>query len=142
MQKITIIKIKSIYFIFIFNIIRSNIDIIGPVNQADGIGQISIGIFETIKDQIKTFVFPNDYPFSAPMCELLTTGGGTVRFGPNLYANGKICLSILGTWEGPGWAPNLSLSAVLISIQSLMSENAAQNEPGHEKAKKIEIDGV
>lgn len=61
MQKITIIKIKSIYFIFIFNIIRSNIDIIGPVNQADGIGQISIGIFETIKDQIKTFVFPNDY---------------------------------------------------------------------------------
>ena len=87
-------------------------------------------------------VFPNDYPFTAPRCKLLTTGGGTVRFGPNLYACGKICLSILGTWEGPGWAPNLSLSAVLISIQSLMSENAAQNEPGHEKAKKIEIDGL
>ena len=87
-------------------------------------------------------VFPNDYPFSAPKCKLLTTGGGTVRFGPNLYACGKICLSILGTWEGPGWAPNLSLSAVLLSIQSLMSENAAQNEPGHERAKKIEIDGL
>jgi ubiquitin-conjugating enzyme E2 Z len=87
-------------------------------------------------------IFPSDYPFSAPKCKLLTTGGGTVRFGPNLYACGKICLSILGTWDGPGWAPNLSLSAVLISIQSLMSKDAAQNEPGHEKAPKKEIDGL
>jgi ubiquitin-conjugating enzyme E2 Z len=87
-------------------------------------------------------IFPSDYPFSAPKCKLLTTGGGTVRFGPNLYACGKICLSILGTWDGPGWAPNLSLAAVLVSIQSLMSQDAAQNEPGHEKASKKEIDGL
>jgi ubiquitin-conjugating enzyme E2 Z len=87
-------------------------------------------------------IFPSDYPFSAPKCKLLTTGGGTVRFGPNLYACGKICLSILGTWDGPGWAPNLSLSAVLVSIQSLMSKDAAQNEPGHESAPKHEIVGL
>ena len=53
--------------------------------------------------------------------KLLTTGGGTVRFNPNLYANGKVCLSILGTWSGPGWSPVQSLASVLISIQSLMN---------------------
>lgn len=27
-------------------------------------------------------------------------GGGSVRFNPNLYACGKVCLSLLGTWSG------------------------------------------
>jgi ubiquitin-conjugating enzyme E2 Z len=31
-----------------------------------------------------------DYPFSPPMVKLMTTGGGTVRFNPNLYKNGKV----------------------------------------------------
>ena len=87
-------------------------------------------------------VFPNEYPFLPPSCKFLTTGGGTVRFGPNLYSNGKICLSIIGTWDGPKWAPNLGLSSVLLSIQSLMSEDAAKNEPGHESAPKHEIIGL
>jgi len=29
--------------------------------------------------------FPNNYPQSPPKCLLTTTGGGTVRFNPNLY---------------------------------------------------------
>ena len=29
-----------------------------------------------------------------------TTGNGSVRFNPNLYQDGKVCLSLLGTWEG------------------------------------------
>ena len=29
-----------------------------------------------------------------------TTGGGAVRFNPNLYQEGKVCLSLLGTWDG------------------------------------------
>lgn len=40
--------------------------------------------------------FPSNYPFSPPKVRLMTTGGGTVRFNPNLYASGKVCLSILG----------------------------------------------
>ena len=28
-----------------------------------------------------------------------------VRFNPNLYSDGKVCLSLLGTWHGEGWAP-------------------------------------
>jgi hypothetical protein len=31
---------------------------------------------------------------------LQTTGGKSVRFNPNLYKDGKVCLSLLGTWDG------------------------------------------
>ena len=40
--------------------------------------------------------FPANYPYQSPRVRLLTTGGGAVRFNPNLYQNGKVCLSILG----------------------------------------------
>ena len=40
--------------------------------------------------------------------QFLTTGGGRVRFNPNLYACGKVCLSLLGTWSGPSWVPGQS----------------------------------
>ena len=43
--------------------------------------------------------FPSDYPNSPPKVSILTTSGGQVRFNPNLYATGKVCLSILGTWR-------------------------------------------
>jgi len=43
--------------------------------------------------------FPQDYPNSAPKVHITTTSGGSVRFNPNLYATGKVCLSILGTWR-------------------------------------------
>lgn len=106
--------------------------------------------------------------------QFLTTGGGRVRFNPNLYENGKarkggrqtcaylqtpasascaascrppaapstaaapawraleltalqftrapqVCLSLLGTWAGPGWqAGQSTLLQVLISIQSMI----------------------
>ena len=76
--------------------------------------------------------FPDDYPQNPPRVKLMTTGGGRVRFNPNLYANGKVCLSILGTWSGPGWVPIHTLSSVLLSIQTLMSEKPYHNEPGFE----------
>ena len=46
------------------------------------------------------------FPNKPPKVNLMTTGAGKVRFNPNLYANGKVCLSLLGTWSGPGWKPN------------------------------------
>ncbi|UJR13435.1 hypothetical protein I4U23_000449 [Adineta vaga] len=79
---------------------------------------------------------PPDYPIRPPRCRLMTTGNSTVRFNPNLYRNGKVCLSILGTWSGPAWTPAQSLSSLLISIQSLMSENPYHNEPGFEKERE------
>lgn len=44
---------------------------------------------------------PADYPVRPPKVNLITTGGGAVRFNPNLYRCGKVCLSLLGTWQGP-----------------------------------------
>ncbi|XP_020835859.1 ubiquitin-conjugating enzyme E2 Z-like isoform X2 [Phascolarctos cinereus] len=78
---------------------------------------------------------PPDYPIRPPRVKLMTTGNNRVRFNPNFYSSGKVCLSILGTWDGPAWSPAQSLSSVLISIQSLMNENPYHNEPGFEQEK-------
>lgn len=48
-------------------------------------------------------VLPMDYPATSPAVTFLTTGGGQVRFNPNLYNCGKVCLSLLGTWSGEAW---------------------------------------
>jgi len=66
---------------------------------------------------------------------LCTTGNGTVRFNPNLYNDGKVCLSLLGTWSGPSWDPKTSsLLQVLVSIQSLiLVADPFFNEPGYQK---------
>ncbi|KAJ7700058.1 hypothetical protein B0H17DRAFT_1048399 [Mycena rosella] len=46
--------------------------------------------------------------------------------------DGKVCLSLLGTWSGPGWVSGRStLLQVLISIQSMiLCEEPYLNEPG------------
>ena len=44
--------------------------------------------------------FENTYPSMPPKIQLITTGSNIVRFNPNLYSNGYICLSLLGTWRG------------------------------------------
>ncbi|XP_071507862.1 ubiquitin-conjugating enzyme E2 Z-like [Diadema antillarum] len=80
--------------------------------------------------------FPPDYPIRPPRIKLMTTGDGSVRFNPNLYRSGKVCLSILGTWSGPAWSPAQSLSSVLMSIQSLMNEKPYHNEPGFEQERQ------
>ncbi|KAF7332161.1 Baculoviral IAP repeat-containing protein 6 [Mycena kentingensis (nom. inval.)] len=67
-----------------------------------------------------------------PNVKYMTTNGGKFRFNPNLYADGKVCLSLLGTWAGPGWVAGRStLLQVLISIQSMiLCEEPYLNEPG------------
>jgi len=82
------------------------------------------------------FVFslemPDNYPFSPPRVICITSDGKT-RFHPNLYVDGKVCLSILGTWSGPAWSAVMNLSTVLSSIQSLLEANPIVNEPGYER---------
>jgi len=63
--------------------------------------------------------FPKNYPKKPPSIKFLTIDG-KVRFNPNLYENGKVCLSILGTWSGPGWKPVMNLRSILLSIRSLL----------------------
>ncbi|PLB51006.1 ubiquitin conjugating enzyme [Aspergillus steynii IBT 23096] len=79
--------------------------------------------------------FGKEYPAKPPNVQALTTNGGRTRFNPNIYASGKVCLSILGTWQGnrgEEWSSAQGLESVLISIQSLMSNNPYENEPGFE----------
>lgn len=76
--------------------------------------------------------FPSDYPHNPPRVLFRTTEGGRVRFNPNLYRDGKVCLSILGTWSGPRWSPVQTIGSTLLSIQSLMNSAPFHNEPGFE----------
>eukprot|EP00804_Cyclotella_cryptica_P002595 CCRYP_010428-RB/>CCRYP_010428-RB protein AED:0.04 eAED:-0.04 QI:0/-1/0/1/-1/1/1/0/335 len=80
---------------------------------------------------------PSTYPRVAPKVQFLTTGGGRIRFNPNLHNGGKVCLSLLGTWQGPGWiSGELTLLQVLISIQSLiLVPDPYFNEPGFEASR-------
>lgn len=80
---------------------------------------------------------PPNYPNSPPQILLHTTGNNKVRFNPNLYDTGKVCLSLLGTWEGQEaekWNPKTStFLQVIVSIQSLiLIEQPYFNEPGWE----------
>ena len=83
-------------------------------------------------------LFPADYPHKAPLVNFDTTGGGRVRFNPNLYADGKVCLSLLGTWhashESEKWhAGSSTLSQALLSIQAMiLIDEPWFNEPGSE----------
>jgi ubiquitin-conjugating enzyme E2 Z len=75
--------------------------------------------------------FPADYPISSPAVRILTSDGKT-RFHPNLYIEGKVCLSILGTYSGPSWVSSLNIGSVFKSIVSLLDNNPITNEPGWE----------
>lgn len=73
----------------------------------------------------------SDYPFSPPKLSYKTNDGRT-RFHPNFYVDGKVCLSILGTYSGPKWASSMNISTVLVSIYSLMTQNPLTHEPAYE----------
>ncbi|XP_065835083.1 probable ubiquitin-conjugating enzyme protein 17 [Oscarella lobularis] len=81
--------------------------------------------------------FPASYPKGPPKVNLQTTGSGAVRFNPNLYNCGKVCLSLLGTWEGQQgekWNETSTVLQVLVSIQSLILVSEPYfNEPGYER---------
>lgn len=74
--------------------------------------------------------FPADYPFTNPTVLFRTTDGKT-RFHPNLYVEGKVCLSILGTWQGPSWTSVMTLKTVLLSIMGLLDDEPLLHEPGY-----------
>lgn len=107
----------------IFVIPTSNINqvkclIIGPENTPYENG---FYLFEII--------FPNNYPFSPPKATFYTNDGKT-RMHPNYYTSGKVCVSLIGTWSGPGWTSCNTLSSVLMTFRSLFIENPLWQEPG------------
>ncbi|KAK4700888.1 ubiquitin-conjugating enzyme E2 O, partial [Phenoliferia sp. Uapishka_3] len=83
------------------------------------------------------FLSPTKFPQEPPSVFFHSWAGGT-RVSPNLYAEGKVCLSLLNTWHGDkseSWsAARSSILQVFISIQGLiMVEDPYYTEPGFEK---------
>lgn len=86
------------------------------------------------------FNIPQSYPLDPPKVEYMTQYN-KIRFNPNLYTNGKVCLSILNTWEGPSWTPCNTLSSILVSILGMVFvKDPLVNEPGFEHANNTELD--
>tara|TARA_R110001592_G_scaffold226353_1_gene482480 strand:- start:2115 stop:2891 length:777 start_codon:yes stop_codon:yes gene_type:complete len=76
------------------------------------------------------FKFPTDYPYSPPHVTYHTNDGNT-RFNPNLYRNGKVCISILNTWRGPQWTSCQTIRSVLMCLcGSVLNDEPLLNEPG------------
>nr|GLL45438.1 putative ubiquitin-conjugating enzyme E2 38 [Ipomoea trifida] len=80
--------------------------------------------------------FPDAYPDKPPM---LYYYSGGLRLNPNLYDSGKVCLSLLNTWNGQAteiWQPKQStMLQILVSIQALiLNAKPFFNEPGYESS--------
>lgn len=81
-------------------------------------------------------VLPTDYPNSAP--KVVFSSYGT-RIHPNLYDTGRVCLSLLGTWDGHGtqnWnAQHSNLLQLIVSLQGLVIglNEPYYNEAGYDK---------
>jgi ubiquitin-protein ligase len=83
--------------------------------------------------------FPYNYPFQPPAVHFETLDS-KVRFNPNLYTNGKVCLSLINTWDGPKWTACQSLSSVLLSIQAMiLVKDPLRNEPCYYECKDRSI---
>ncbi|KAL7282655.1 hypothetical protein ACG7TL_004128 [Trametes sanguinea] len=87
-----------------------------------------------------------NFPQSPPIAHFLSWTNGNGRVNPNLYEEGKVCLSILGTWAGDkseSWsASRSSLLQALVSIQGLvLVKEPWFCEPAYEKLRGTE-DGI
>jgi ubiquitin-conjugating enzyme E2 Z len=75
------------------------------------------------------FNYPVDYPHSPPKVKYCTNGNN-IRFNPNLYTCGKVCVSLLNTWRGDQWTSCQTISTVLLTLCTLLCKDPLLNEPG------------
>jgi ubiquitin-conjugating enzyme E2 Z len=73
--------------------------------------------------------YPANYPYSPPHV-VYCTNGENIRFNPNLYTNGKVCVSILNTWRGEQWTPCQTITSLLLTLCTLLCKDPLLNEPG------------
>jgi ubiquitin-protein ligase len=100
------------------NMLKGYAMIIGP---PDSLYQNGFYFFE--------LTFPYNYPQQPPLVKYMTNDGKT-RFHPNLYRNGKVCLSILNTWKGDGWTSCQNIKSILLTLVSILDDKPLLHEPG------------
>ncbi|PWY97309.1 hypothetical protein BCV70DRAFT_228640 [Testicularia cyperi] len=86
------------------------------------------------------FQLTPEFPSKPPIAYFHSWTNGHGRVSPNLYEDGKVCLSVLGTWSGQAeenWNPSKSsLLQVFVSIQALVLVREPYfTEPAYEKLK-------
>ena len=86
------------------------------------------------------FLFDEDYPSVPPKVHYHSYG---YRLNPNLYEEGKVCLSLLNTWDSEEnserWSSSSSALQVLVSIQALvLNDKPYYNEAGYERQRGTE----
>ena len=72
-------------------------------------------------DYICVYYLSLDYPKVPPLVHYISFVAD--KLNPNLYEDGKVCVSLLGTWSGKGtetWTPNSNMLQLLVSIQGLI----------------------
>lgn len=83
--------------------------------------------------------FPRDYPLSPPQMKFTTP-----MFHPNVYADGRVCISILhAPGEDPNqyessserWSPVQSVEKILLSVVSMLAEPNDESPANIEAAK-------
>ncbi|KAG5247944.1 ubiquitin-conjugating enzyme [Salix suchowensis] len=106
-------------------------------DQMDLLRATIIGAYGTpYQDGLFFFDFhlPPEYP-DVPPSAYYHSGGWQIN--PNLYEEGKVCLSLLNTWTGRGnevWHSSSSILQVLVSLQGLVLNSRPYfNEAGYDK---------
>ncbi|XP_057966443.1 probable ubiquitin-conjugating enzyme E2 23 isoform X2 [Malania oleifera] len=107
-------------------------------DRMDLLRAVIIGAYGTpYQDGLFFFDFhlPPEYP-DVPPSAYYHSGGW--RINPNLYEEGKVCLSLLNTWTGRGnevWdSSSSSILQVLVSLQGLVLNSKPYfNEAGYDK---------
>lgn len=74
--------------------------------------------------------FPKDYPHSPLKFIFMNRDKHNTRFHPNLYRNGKCCLSVLNTWVGEPWSSCQSLKSILLTLLTIFTKDPLLHEPG------------
>ena len=79
------------------------------------------------------------FPREPPTAHFHSWTSGMGRVNPNLYEEGKICLSLLGTWPGKSdtesWNEKATILQLLVSLQGLVFvKDPFYNEAGYEGA--------
>lgn len=70
--------------------------------------------------------FPSDYPSKPPLCRFVPP-----LYHPNVYSDGRICLSILD--PSKGWKPAITIKQMLLGIQDLL-DNPNNSDAAQDKA--------